>query len=302
MNKLRAVIALGSKALWRDGEATPEAQKVAIQKIGDTVAKLSQKYELIIVHNNEPQLSNIMSPQAAIDDAISMTQGQIGYWLTQAIDNALMRAKHRRKVASLVTQVVVDRNDPAFRHPSKPVGQYYTAKEAVRLAKLYGWEMREDSGRGYHRIVPSPEPLDIVEKQSILSLLDSGTIVVAAGGGGVPVARTKVLKTLKSVEAVVDADLAAERLAELVKADLFVSLTDVPNAYLNYGRQEQIALGFISPAEISSYAEQGHFTADSMLPKIQAAIRFAAKHKISIVASPKNLESALARRSGTIIQ
>lgn len=312
MKKARVVIALGGNALQKNGEVTAEAQKAVAEQIGDTIARLSSKYEIIVAHGNGPQVGNILiheetaatpeAPAMPLETAVAMSQGQIGYWLSQAIGNAFARERRHKKIVSVVTQVVVDKSDPAFRHPSKPLGQFYTAKEAVKLAKLKGWEMREDAGRGYRRVVPSPEPLDIVERREITTLVESGAIVIAVGGGGIPVTRTKVLKILKGVDAVIDKDLAAEKLAELVKADIFVSVTAVPNAYINYGRPDQIALGLLSPREVDTYVQAGHFAAGSMLPKIQAAATFARKKKLGIITSPDQLELALARRAGTIVQ
>lgn len=312
MKKARVVIALGGNALQKNGEVTAEAQKAVAEQIGVTIARLSNKYEIIVAHGNGPQVGNILiheetaatpeAPAMPLETAVAMSQGQIGYWLSQAIGNAFARERRHKKVVSVVTQVVVDKSDPAFRHPSKPIGQFYTAKEAVKLAKLKGWEMREDAGRGYRRVVPSPEPLDIVERREITTLVESGAIVIAVGGGGIPVTRTKVLKILKGVDAVIDKDLAAEKLAELVKADIFVSVTAVPNAYINYGRPDQIALGLLSPREVDTYIQAGHFAAGSMLPKIQAAATFARKKKLGIITSPDQLELALARRAGTIVQ
>jgi len=312
MSKQRVVIALGGNALQRNGEVTAAAQKSVAADVGKAIARLSAKYEVIVAHGNGPQVGNILiheetaatpaAPAMPLETAVAMSQGQIGYWLSQAIDNAFLREKRQKKVASIVTQVVVDRNDPAFKHPSKPIGQFYTAKEALKLAKTKGWEMREDAGRGYRRIVPSPKPIDIVEKKSIISLVESGAIVIAVGGGGIPVIRTKILKTLKGVDAVIDKDLAAEKLAEFVKADIFVSVTTVPNAYINYGRPDQIPLGLLTPKEADKYISAGHFAAGSMLPKIQAATDFAKKHHTGIITSPDKLELALERRAGTIIQ
>ncbi len=312
MSKLRIVIALGGNALQRDGEVTAEAQKSVAEQVGKTIAKLSSKYDIIIAHGNGPQVGNILiheevaatpsAPAMPLETAVAMSQGQIGYWLSQAIDNAFTREKRHKQVASIVTQVIVDRNDPAFRNPSKPIGQFYDAQEALKLTKSKGWQMREDAGRGYRRVVPSPKPIDIVEKKQILTLVEAGVIVIAVGGGGIPVIQTKILKTLKGVDAVIDKDLAAEKLAELVKADMFVSVTAVPNAYINYGEPEQLALGMLSVKEVEKYIEAGHFGAGSMLPKIQAITQFARKKKVGIIASPDNLELALARRAGTIVQ
>lgn len=312
MNKLRVVIALGGNALQQKGEVTAEAQKAVAETIGKKIAKLSQKYDIIVTHGNGPQVGNILiheesaatpsAPAMPLETAVAMSQGQIGYWLSQAIDNAFTKEKRRKQVASLVTQVIVDRHDPAFKNPSKPIGQFYTAKEALKLSKTKGWEMREDAGRGYRRVVPSPQPIDIVEKKQIMTLVDAGAIVIAVGGGGIPVVRTKVLKILKGVDAVIDKDFAAEKLAELVKADIFVSVTAVPNAYINYGKPEQLALGMLSVREVENYIAGGQFGAGSMLPKMQAVAKFAKKKKIGIVTSPDRLELALERRAGTIVQ
>lgn len=312
MSKPRVVIALGGNALQRNGEVTAEAQKAVAEEIGEIIVRLSDKYEIIIAHGNGPQVGNILvheesastnsAPAMPLETAVAMSQGQIGYWLAQAIDNSFARKRQNKKVISVVTQVVVDRDDPAFRHPTKPIGEFYTAKEAVKLAKARGWEIREDSGRGYRRVVPSPKPIDIVERKSIVSLVQSGAIVIAVGGGGIPVYRTKVLKILKGVDAVIDKDLAAEKLAELVKADIFVSVTAVPNAYLNYGQESQIALGILTPKEVFNYIKDGQFGVGSMLPKIQAITMFANKKRVGIITSPENLELSLKRRAGTIVQ
>ncbi len=313
MNKLRVVIALGGNALQRNGEVTAAAQKSVAEQVGKKIAKLTDKYDIIVAHGNGPQVGNILiheemaateaAPAMPLETAVAMSQGQIGYWLSQAIENAFASEKRRKQVVSVVTQVVVERTDPAFRHPSKPIGQFYNAKEALKLAKSEGWVMKEDAGRGYRRVVPSPIPVDIVEKREIMTLVNSGAVVIAVGGGGIPVVRTKVLHRLKGVDAVIDKDLAAEKLAELVKADIFVSVTAVPNAYINFGKPEQLALGMLSVKEVNNYITAGHFGAGSMLPKIQAITKFARKRgKVGIITSPEHLELALQRRAGTIVQ
>lgn len=310
--KQRVVIALGGNALQKNGEVTAEAQKAVAEQLAGIIVRLSVKYEIIIAHGNGPQVGNILlheetaateqAPAMPLETAVAMSQGQIGYWLQQSIKNAFTKEHKIRPVATVVTQVVVDRNDPAFKHPTKPIGQFYDAQQAVRLAKLKGWEMREDAGRGYRRVVPSPLPVDIVERREITALVKSGTIVIAVGGGGIPVYRTKVLKLLKGVDAVIDKDFAAEKLAELVRADIFVSVTAVPNAYINFGRPNQLALGMLNKREVEKYLQEGHFKAGSMLPKIQAAVNFASRSRIGIITSPDYLEQALKRRAGTIIQ
>ena len=312
MSKPRVVIALGGNALQRNGEVTAEAQKAVASQVGAVIAKLSSHYEIVVAHGNGPQVGNILvheetaatatAPAMPLETAVAMSQGQIGYWLAQAISNAFAKEKRHKQVVSVVTQVVVDRKDPAFRHPSKPIGEFYTAKEALKLAKTRGWTMREDAGRGYRRVVPSPKPIDIVERREIISLIRSGAIVIAVGGGGIPVVRTKVLKLLKGVDAVIDKDLAAAKPADLIKADIFVSVTAVPNAYLNYGQPDQVALGLLTPTEAAAHIAAGHFAPGSMLPKIQAVTEFARKHRLGIITSPDQLELALKRRAGTIVQ
>ena len=311
MTKKRIVIALGGNALQKNGEVTAEAQKKVTEKVGELIAQLSTKYEIIIAHGNGPQVGNILiheesastekAPAMPLETAVAMSQGQIGYWLSQSISNAFVKLGKNKKVATVVTQVEVDKNDPAFKNPSKPVGQFYSEKEALKLAKEKGWVVKEDAGRGYRRVVPSPRPKGIVEKREILDLVKAGTIVIAVGGGGVPVYRTKILRMLKGVDAVIDKDFAAEKLAELIKADVFVSVTAVSNACLNFGTPEEIKLERITVEEAENYSRSGAFKAGSMLPKIKAATEFAKLGRTGIICSLENLEDALREKSGTII-
>ncbi len=311
MVKKRVVIALGGNALQKNGEVSAEAQKAVAKKVGELIAELSGKYEIVVAHGNGPQVGNILiheeqaasekAPAMPLETAVAMSQGQIGYWLAQSIQNAFLKEGKNKKVATVVTQVEVDKNDPAFKNPTKPVGQFYTEKEALKLAKEKGWIVKEDSGRGYRRVVPSPKPKSIVEKREISDLVKSGAIVIAAGGGGVPVYRTKILRLIKGVDAVIDKDFAAEKLAELIKADMFISVTAVDFAYINFGTPEQSALRNLTSKEAEYYAKQGFFKAGSMLPKITAATEFAKKGKVGIICSLDNLEEALKLKSGTII-
>ena len=266
--KKRIVLALGGNALQKNGEATAEAQKKVATEVGEAVAELSSKYEIVIAHGNGPQIGNILiheesastkeAPAMPLETAVAMSQGQIGYWLTQAINNAFTKKNKIAKVATVISQVVVSRDDPAFKNPTKPIGQFYSEKQAKALAKVTGWTVKEDAGRGWRRVVASPKPVDIVEKRTILELIKDGIIVIAAGGGGIPVIRTKILKRLKGIDAVIDKDYAAEKLAEEVKADIFVSVTAVPNVYINYGTSEQQALTKITPTEISKLEKYGY--------------------------------------------
>lgn len=309
--KQRVVIALGGNALQKKGEVTAEAQKSVASKVGELIARLSDHYEIIVAHGNGPQVGNILlheetaateaAPAMPLETAVAMSQGQIGYWISQAIANAFSRLGKKRKVATIVTQVEVDRRDPAFRNPTKPIGQFYTEREALKLMKSKGWVVKEDAGRGYRRLVPSPRPVDIVEKKSIIDLVEDGAIVVAAGGGGIPVYRTRILRTLKGIDAVIDKDFAAEKLAEMTHADIFVSVTAVDHAYLNYGTDDEVALQHLTVREAEDYSEKGYFKSGSMLPKVQAATMFAKKRKTGIICSLDNLEDALKGTSGTII-
>ena len=310
--KKRIVLALGGNALQKNGEATAEAQKKIAIKVGEKIAELANKYEVIVAHGNGPQVGNILiheeqaatdkAPAMPLETAVAMSQGQIGYWLTQAVNNAFAKEGKNKKVVTIVSQVVVDKKDPAFKNPTKPIGQFYKETDAKKLAKANGWTVKEDSGRGWRRVVPSPKPVDIVEKKSIQELVEDGAIVIATGGGGIPVTRSKITKRLKGVDAVIDKDYAAEKLAELTKADIFVSVTAVPNAYLNYGTKDQEALHKVTPKEINHLKKYGYFKAGSMLPKIEAAAKFAEKPgRIGIITDINHLASALNGQAGTII-
>ena len=309
--KKRIVLALGGNALQQNGEATAEAQKKIALKVGAAIANLASQYEIVIAHGNGPQVGNILiheeaastteAPAMPLETAVAMSQGQIGYWLTQAINNAFIKLGRRQKIATVISQVIVDQNDPAFKNPTKPIGQFYSAKVARALARKNHWVVKEDAGRGWRRVVASPKPIDIVEKHTILELVKNGIIVIAAGGGGIPVIRTKVLKRLKGVDAVIDKDYAAEKLAEAVKADIFVSVTAVPNVYLNYHTPDQTALEAVTAAELSHYKKYGYFKAGSMLPKVEAVIKFAKTGGTGIITDIKHLEPALKGKAGTIV-
>ena len=311
MAKKRIVLALGGNALQQNGEVTAEAQKKIAEEVGKVIADLSSKYEIVIAHGNGPQVGNILvheesaatasAPAMPLETAVAMSQGQIGYWLTQAINNAFLKRGKTKKIATIISQVVVSKDDPAFRHPTKPIGEFMNERTAKSLARAKGWTVKEDAGRGWRRVVASPRPIDIVEKKTILGLVSSGVIVIAVGGGGIPVYRTKILKRLKGIDAVIDKDFAAEKLAELVRADIFVSVTAVPNAYINYGKPNQAAIGKITTEELSYLEKFNYFKPGSMLPKISAATAFAKKGGVGIITDIQMLELALAMKAGTII-
>ena len=310
--KKRIVLALGGNALQKNGEVSAEAQKKIAEHVGEIVANLADKYEIVLAHGNGPQIGNILiheesaatdqAPAMPLETAVAMSQGQIGYWLTQAINNAFVKKGKSKKVVTIVSQVVVDKNDPAFNNPTKPIGQFYSESEAFKLSKEKGWVVKEDAGRGWRRVVASPKPIDIIEKRAIVELVKDGTIVIAAGGGGIPVYRTKILKKIKGIDAVIDKDYAAEKLAELVKADIFISVTAVPNVYINFGQPNQVALTKIAPKELLKLAKEGYFKPGSMLPKVEAAAKFATKKgRIGIITDISHLEEALHGQAGTIV-
>ena len=310
--KKRIVLALGGNALQKNGEATAEAQKKIAIEVGKVIASLAEKYEIVVAHGNGPQVGNILiheetastdqAPAMPLETAVAMSQGQIGYWLAQAINNAFAKKGKTAKVATVISQVVVDPRDAAFKNPTKPIGQFYSEKEAKTLARKNKWTVKEDAGRGWRRVVASPKPIDIVEKRTILELIKDGVIVIAAGGGGIPVIRTKILKRLKGIDAVIDKDYAAEKLAEEVKADIFVSVTAVPNVFINYKLPSEEAIETISPAEITRLKKYGYFKSGSMLPKVEAATKFAKNGGTGIITDIDHLKAALNGKAGTIIK
>lgn len=308
--KKRVVLALGGNALQKNGEATAEAQKKIAIEVGEAIAELANNYEIIVAHGNGPQVGNILiheetastekAPAMPLETAVAMSQGQIGYWLTQAIDNAFAKRGVEQKVATVVSQVVVDKNDPAFTNPSKPIGQFYAEEEAKTLAEKNGWVVKEDAGRGWRRVVASPKPVDIVEKDAVLDLVKEGAIVIAGGGGGIPVLRDEA-GILEGIDAVIDKDYAAEKIAELIQADIFVSVTAVPNACINFGTPEEKALEKVTVNEMNELKTQNYFKAGSMLPKVEAASMFAELGGTGIITDIDNLKKALEGGAGTII-
>jgi carbamate kinase len=281
----KVVIALGGNALLeKDTPPTAEAQLEVIKRTCGIIADIKNifNYELGITHGNGPQVGRILlaseaaaavTPVMPLEVCAAMSQGYIGYQIQQALKSALAQRGRILPVVTLVTQVLVDKDDPAFQNPSKPIGPYYSKEEADRLADEKGYVMKEDSDRGWRRVVASPKPIRIMESRSINELWDS-TIVVAAGGGGIAVIE-KDDGSLEGVHAVIDKDLAAEKMAEDVGADYFLMLTEVEHVYLNYHHEGQSALGRITADECEKNIAEGHFAAGSMLPKMQAAVQFA---------------------------
>jgi carbamate kinase len=233
-----------------------------------------------------------------VDSAVADTQGAMGYMIQQCLANALWESGIDTPVATVVTQVIVDEGDPAFTHPSKPIGRFYEDADVEALER-HGWTLsRDPQGRGWRRVIASPAPREIVEVPAIRELVDAGVLVVACGGGGVPVI-AGASGALEGVEAVIDKDLASALLARSLEATTLVILTDVERAFLDYGAPTQRPLGVVDAQELAGLAEAGHFPAGSMGPKIAAALSFVGEAKRAIITSPECISEALAGRTGT---
>ncbi len=306
-----AVVALGGNAVLNRGEEATAAQELAnIERACEALVPLARDYDLIVTHGNGPQVGNILLrmeeyaskiPPRPLDVCVAQTQGEMGYFIQQALGACLRRAGLPRPVSTLVTQVVVDRNDPAFATPTKPIGAFLTRQQAQRKAREKGWRVAEDSGRGYRRVVPSPRPLKVVERATILALTRSGVIVVAAGGGGVPVVEQPDGRYV-GVEAVIDKDLASGMLAREVGASLFVILTGVEKVFLDYNTPRQQPLSTLSASEAREHLRAGQFPPGSMCPKIQAALDFLDSGSGEVlITTPHCLKQALLGRTGTWI-
>jgi carbamate kinase len=269
-------------------------------------------HDLIIGHGNGPQVGDILlheetgdsaaAPAMPLETDVAMSQGQIGYWLQQALGDELRLAGIDKDVATVITQVVVDASDAAFTSPSKPIGVFYDEATAKRLARQRGWTVRDDAGRGWRRVVPSPQPVDIIEQRLIKGVADSGAIVIAAGGGGVPVLRDGAVLT--GVDAVIDKDFAAVKLAKLTEASVFMSLTAVESASVDYRMPSERPIGQTTVAEMEQYLTAGQFAAGSMLPKVQAALDFVRfrPENVAIITTPDKAVAALNGQAGTIIR
>ena len=306
------VITLGGNAILPvRGAGTFEEQLAITRLTMEPIARLvSEGVKVVLSHGNGPIVGNILIRNEAVRDQIppmpldvcgADSQGGIGYMMQQALQNELRRIGIDRPVVTLVTQVIVDERDPAFRRPTKPIGPFYAQERARLLAKEKGWTVVEDAGRGYRRVVPSPKPLQIVEIDAVRKLVDDGGIVIAAGGGGIPVSK-QWDGTLHGVEAVIDKDLASSLLARLLGFEALVIITGVDRVAVNYGKPDQRELSQATASELTRYAGEGHFPAGSMGPKIQAAIEFVRGGGREVyITSPEKFRDALEGRSGTKI-
>ncbi len=278
------VVALGGNALVQESEkGTIQEQFANTRKsISGIVQCIKKGFDVVITHGNGPQVGNMLLrtelsrdkvPELPLGICVADTEGAIGYMIQQTMVNSLQKEQINKCVVTILTQVIVDKNDNAFRNPTKPIGSFFSAEEAGKIIKEKGWKMVEDSHRGYRRVVASPMPLEIVERESVKRLLEAGEVVIAAGGGGIPVV-VEEDGSLKGIDAVVDKDLASSVLALDIKAEHLMMLTGVENVYLNYGESDQKPLKKITIEEAERYMAEGHFAPGSMGPKIQAAVNF----------------------------
>jgi carbamate kinase len=306
------VIALGGNAIQQPGQqGTFEEQLFNIDTAARHIAGLEAAgHKVVVTHGNGPQVGNLliqnevaasMIAPMPMDVCGAETQGQIGYMFQQCLANHLRRLGKPPQVATILTETEVAADDPAFAHPSKPVGPFYDEKRARELQLEKGFVMREDAGRGWRRVVPSPEPRGHVQLEAIRQLVETGTLLICSGGGGVPSVRTRS-GDYSGVEAVIDKDLAAAVLARDLHADGLVILTDVPNAYLRYNTPQQTPLCDVGVDEMQRYLDEGHFSSGSMGPKIEAALRFAREGGRAIIASLSDLDEALLGKRGTSIR
>lgn len=309
----RIVVALGGNALQKNKEASADAQKaVARETAYQLAAIVAAGHELAIAHGNGPQVGNILlheeaintpeTPTSPLDTCVAMSQGQIGYWLQQALNGALEKQGSDASVASIVTQAIVSLEDPAFTDPTKPIGPFYPDQvTAESEAAERGFVVKEDIGRGWRRVVASPKPLDIVEKQFIRQAIEQGNIVIAGGGGGIPVIHEE--GELKGVDAVIDKDFAAAKIAELVEADILLILTGVSAVSIHFNSADEQMLGVVTVEDIQKHAWDGQFAPGSMLPKIEAALQFTTRqpHHKTIITSPEHALEALSGGIGTHI-
>ena len=300
------VVSLGGNALGNN----PTEQKQALIRVASAISDLLvSNNQVAIVHGNGPQVGMINlafetskeTPNMPFPECGAMSEGYIGYHIQNALYNCFKDKNIKKSVSTVVTQVLVDENDPLFRNPSKPIGSFYSKEEAEQITKDKGYIMKEDAGRGYRRVVPSPLPIDIIEKDSIKALLDNGQVVICAGGGGIPVINKN--DKLEGVAAVIDKDYASAKLAELIDADYLVILTAVNNVCLNYKQENEIVLKDVKKGDLARYLEEGHFAKGSMYPKVQAVLNFLKDNsKVAVIASLDNATEAFKLKAGTIIK
>jgi carbamate kinase len=312
MKRKIAVIAFGGNAILPKSQRGLQSEQMRnAKKAAQLMIHVVKKgFDLIIVHGNGPQVGNLLIqmeeaitkiPPFSLEICDAMTEGSMGYMLEKAIINELRKNSLDKEVATLITQVIVDKDDPAFDNPTKPIGPFYSKYRAQMLVREKKWDMIEDAGRGYRKVVPSPRPIDVVPKKVLHELVHSGSIVIAAGGGGIPVI-INGRGLFQGVEAVIDKDYASSLIAREVQADLFVILTNIERVCLNYGTPEEEPLPVIDIMKAQKYLDEGQFPPGSMGPKIRAAIEYIQNGgKEVLITDAGHLKAALINRSGTKI-
>ena len=309
----KIVIALGGNALGK----TPEEQLRLLEGVAKIIVDLIKEgNQIVLTHGNGPQVGQILlamdysansnagTPDMPFPECGSMSQGYIGYQLQQCLQDELERQHIKKNCATLITQVLVNPDDEAFKNPTKPIGMFYTKEEAESIEKEKGYTFVDDSGRGYRRVVPSPKPIDIVEKDIIRQLVDNDNIVICAGGGGIPVIKTDKIELLEGVAAVIDKDRSAALLAEQIEADTLLILTAVDKVSIHYNTENQIDLDTLTVEEAEKYIKENEFAKGSMLPKIEACLSFVCKNdnNRAIIGSLEHAKEAILGKSGTIIK
>ncbi len=311
---MKIIVALGGNALQKGNDISPFQQLQVCRKTVKSIVKLVKEgHDIAVVHGNGPQVGELIAVSEtthkadktriaySLDICTAFTQGYIGYHLQNALNEELFHTGINKKSATVVTQVEVDENDPAVKSPSKPIGRFYTEQEAKKLMQLEGFIMMEYAGRGWRRVVPSPKPLSIIERDIIEQIFESGNIAISCGGGGIPVVEKNDIH--EGIEAVIDKDYAAEKLAEVLQADMLMILTEVDEVYINFNKPNQKALKNISSKEMEAYIEQKQFTKGSMLPKILASKMFveSGSNKKTLITSLSCADKAIKDEAGTLI-
>ena len=309
----KIVIALGGNAL----DKNPHEQLELLSGVAKVIVDLVKEgNKIVLTHGNGPQVGQILmameyasngevkTPSMPFAECGSMSQGYIGYQLQQSVQDELERQHIKKSCATLITQVLVDSKDEAFQNPTKPIGMFYTKDEALNIEKEKGYVMVEDAGRGYRRVVPSPKPIDIIEKDIITQLVDNDNIVIAVGGGGIPVVRVDDNELLMGTDAVIDKDRSSALLAKQINADMLLILTAVEKVYINYNKQDQQALDEIDNIKAREYMQNNEFAKGSMLPKIEACLDFVENttNTKAIITSLEKAHEALLGKTGTVIK
>lgn len=307
----KILIALGGNALIEDKEhqTVPDQFRAAAKVMKQVAGLVEDGHEVVLTHGNGPQVGFIMMRvelarqhlhPVPLDSCVADTQGAIGYNFQLALNNEFKRRGIKKSVAALVTQVVVNKNDPAFGNPSKPIGPYFTKEEALNRKKFDGWSVMDDAGRGWRRAVASPIPLEIVEMDAIKELFEKGFVVIAGGGGGIPLVRGEN-GDLKGVSAVIDKDYTAELIASLLKVDKFIISTNIERVYLNFMTPKEKPIDEMTVDQAKEYIKQDQFSRGSMLPKIKAMINFVERNKKEAVITNRHIEDAVKGKGGTRI-